>query len=57
MSTLKRRSANASTGFSPGQIEEAWSYNLSPALRREVRKNIFEHFDLICEEWERRREA
>ena len=33
------------------EIEEEWSYNLSPRLRREVRKIIFEHFDLIVEEW------
>lgn len=34
-------------------IEEAWSYNLSPRLRREVRKIIFDHFDLISEEWKK----
>lgn len=34
-------------------IEEAWSYNLTPRLRREVRKIIFDHFDLIVEEWTR----
>jgi hypothetical protein len=33
------------------EIEEVWSHNLSPRLRREVRKIIFEHFDLIVEEW------
>ena len=33
------------------EVEEAWSYNLSPPLRREIRKIIFDHFDLICEEW------
>jgi len=33
------------------EIEEAWSYNLTPRLRREVRKIIFDHFDLIVEEW------
>ena len=33
------------------EIEEAWSYNLTPRLRREVRKIIFEHFDLIVQEW------
>lgn len=35
------------------EIMEAWSYNLSPPLRREVRKIIFDHFDLIAEEWRR----
>ncbi len=41
--------------ISPGayEIEEAWSYNLSPVMRREIRKIIFDHFDLICEEWRR----
>ncbi|MGB2823531.1 MAG: DUF4160 domain-containing protein [Phycisphaerae bacterium] len=33
-------------------IEEAWSHNLTPRLRREVRKIVFDHFDLILEEWE-----
>ena len=33
------------------EIEEAWSYNLAPRLRREVRKIIFDHFDLIEGEW------
>lgn len=34
-------------------IEEAWSYNLSPRLRIEIRKIIFDHFDLIVSEWHR----
>ena len=33
------------------EIEEAWAYNLTLRLRREVRKIIFDHFDLIVEEW------
>jgi len=33
-------------------IEEAWSYNMTPRLRREVRRLILEHFDLIAEEWQ-----
>jgi hypothetical protein len=33
------------------EIEEAWSNNLTPRLRREVRKIIFDHFDLIMGEW------
>lgn len=31
------------------EIEEAWSRRLTPRLRREVRKIIFDHFDLITE--------
>ncbi len=34
-------------------VEEAWSHNFSPRLRREVRKIIFDHFELIAEEWTR----
>jgi hypothetical protein len=34
------------------EIEEAWSYHLTPRLRREVRKIIFDHFELIVGEWE-----
>jgi hypothetical protein len=33
-------------------MEEAWSHNLTPRLRREIRKIVFDHFDLILEEWE-----
>ncbi len=32
------------------EIEEAWAYNLTPRLRREVRKFIFDHFELIVGE-------
>ena len=32
-------------------IEEAYSYNLSPQLRKEIRKIIFQHFDYIVAEW------
>ena len=35
------------------EIEEEWSYNLSPRLRREIRKIVFDHFDLIMGEWEK----
>ena len=35
-------------------IEEAWSHGLTPHLRREIRKIIFDHFDLILDEWEAR---
>jgi len=34
-------------------VEQAWAYNLSPRLNREIRKIIFDHFELILEEWER----
>jgi len=35
-------------------LEEAWAYGMSPRLRREIRRIVFEHFDLIVEEWNRR---
>ena len=35
------------------EIEEDWSRNLTPRLRREVRKIIFDHFDLIVGEWKK----
>ena len=34
-------------------VEEAWSHGLTPRLRREVRKILFDHFDIIIEEWNR----
>jgi hypothetical protein len=34
-------------------IEEAWTHNLSPRLRREIRQIVFEHFTLIVKEWDR----
>jgi hypothetical protein len=33
------------------EIGEAFSFNLNPASRREIRKIIFEHFDYIVSEW------
>jgi hypothetical protein len=33
------------------EIEEANSFNLNPSSRREIRKIIFEHFDLIVDSW------
>jgi hypothetical protein len=33
---------------------EAWSHGMSPGLHRELRRIIFDHFDLIVEEWHRR---
>ena len=35
-------------------VEEAWAHGIGPALRREIRKIVFDHFDLIVEEWQRR---
>lgn len=34
-------------------IEEAWASGLTPRLRREIRKIVFDHFDVIVEEWNR----
>ena len=33
------------------EIEEAFSYNMNPSAKREIRKIIFEHFDYIIDEW------
>lgn len=33
-------------------LEEAYSYNLSPRDKREVKKIIFEHFEYIEDQWE-----
>jgi len=42
-------------------VIEAWSHNLSPQLRREIRRIVFDHFDYIAEQWhqhvERHRET
>lgn len=32
---------------------EAWSHGLTARLRREIRKIIYDHFELIVEEWDR----
>jgi hypothetical protein len=32
-------------------IDEEWSHGLTPRLRREIRKIIFDHFELIVDEW------
>ena len=34
-------------------VEEAWAHNLTPRLRREIRRIVFDHFDLIVDEWKR----
>ena len=36
------------------EIEEEFGYNLTPRLRREVRKIIYQHLDEIAEAWRRR---
>ena len=33
------------------EIAEAFSYNLTPSSKKEIRKIIFEHFDYIVSEW------
>jgi hypothetical protein len=35
------------------EIREDWSEGLTPRLRREIRKIVFDHFELILEEWQR----
>jgi len=35
------------------EIEESWSHGLTPQRRREIRKILFENFDLLVEEWNR----
>lgn len=35
------------------EVIEAYSYNMSPADRRTVRRIIFEHFDYIASEWDK----
>lgn len=32
-------------------IEEAWAYGMTPRLRREIRRIVFDHFDLLVDEW------
>lgn len=39
------------------EIEEAYSFRVTPQLRREIRQVIFQHFDQICEAWENRGES
>ncbi|MEP7237319.1 MAG: DUF4160 domain-containing protein [Ferruginibacter sp.] len=33
------------------EIREAFSYNLTPAAKKEIKKIIYQHFDLIVESW------
>ena len=34
------------------EIKEAFSFNMSPAAKKEVKKIIYQHFDLIVDSWE-----
>ena len=34
-------------------LEEAFSFNLSPKDRREIRKIIYEHFEYIEQQWDK----
>ena len=33
-------------------IQESYSYGLSPKDKKEIRKIVFEHFDYIVEQWQ-----
>ena len=33
------------------EIREEFAYNLTPASKREIKKIIYQHFDMIAEEW------
>lgn len=33
------------------EIKEAFSYNMNPAATREIKKIIYQHFDMIIESW------
>ena len=35
------------------EISEAFSYKLTPAARREIKRIIYEHFDYIVIEWKK----
>ena len=32
-------------------VEEAWAHGMNPRLRREIRQIVFDHFELIVDEW------
>ncbi len=38
-------------------IQEAYSYGLSPRDKKQIRKIIFEHFDYIVEQWNQFQES
>lgn len=33
------------------EIQEAFSFNLTPTAKKEIKKIIYKHFDLIVESW------
>lgn len=33
-------------------IDEAWSHGMTSQLRREIRRILFDHFDLLVEGWD-----
>jgi len=33
------------------EIKEAFSFNMTPASTREIKKIIYQHFDLIVDSW------
>jgi len=33
------------------EIKEEFAYNLTPASRKEIKKIIYQHFDLIIDSW------
>lgn len=33
------------------EIREAFSYNMTPAATREIKKIIYQHFDIIVDAW------
>jgi len=35
------------------EIEEVWSHNLTPRLRGQIRKIMYENFELIAQAWAR----
>jgi len=35
------------------KIEEAYTYNLTPALKREIRQIVYLHFNELVEAWEK----
>jgi hypothetical protein len=50
--TARQEVWNASIGFtSTFDISGAYAYNMSPQVRREIRKIVFQHFDYIVDQW------
>lgn len=33
------------------EIREAFSFNLSPGAKKDIKKIIYQHFDLVIESW------